>query len=168
MAAVLGTLRRLGLEELISPVGSKARDVAVTMPCAQVIASDSKLAIARGLRKETASSSLGEVPSLSSCDEDDCYEAMDWLFSRQEAIEDALARRHLEGGTLVAYDVSSAAFEGRTCPLGALGHPKDGVRGGSRSSTGCSAPKTGPGCDRGLLGQHRRPQDRRLPSEEDP
>ena len=27
------------------------------------------------------------------------------------------------------YDVSSAAFEGRTCPLGAVGHPKDGVRG---------------------------------------
>jgi transposase len=29
----------------------------------------------------------------------------------------------------VLYDVSSAAFEGRTCPLGAVGHPKDGVRG---------------------------------------
>jgi hypothetical protein len=29
----------------------------------------------------------------------------------------------------VLYDVSSAAFEGRTCPLGAIGHPKDGVRG---------------------------------------
>jgi hypothetical protein len=25
--------------------------------------------------------------------------------------------------------VSSAAFEGRTCPQGAVGHPKDGVRG---------------------------------------
>ena len=25
--------------------------------------------------------------------------------------------------------MSSAAFEGRTCPLGAIGHPKDGVRG---------------------------------------
>lgn len=101
----------------------------VAMICAQVIAPDSKLAIARGLRKETASSSLGEVLGLSGCDEDDCYEAMDWLRSRQEAIEDALARRHLEGGTLVLYDVSTAAFEGRTCPLGALGHPKDGVRG---------------------------------------
>ena len=44
-------------------------------------------------------------------------------------IEDALAARHLAGGTLVLYDVSSAAFEGRTCPLGAIGHPKDGVRG---------------------------------------
>ena len=30
---------------------------------------------------------------------------------------------------MVLYDVSSAAFEGRTCPLGAIGHPKDGVRG---------------------------------------
>ena len=55
--------------------------------------------------------------------------AMDWLAARQEKIQDALAARHLAGGTLVLYDVSSAAFEGRTCPLGAIGHPKDGVRG---------------------------------------
>ena len=54
---------------------------------------------------------------------------MDWLAARQDRIEDALAARHLAGGTLVLYDVSSAAFEGRTCPLGAIGHPKDGVRG---------------------------------------
>ena len=54
---------------------------------------------------------------------------MDYLQARQDAIQDALAARHLAGGTLVLYDVSSAAFEGRTCPLGAIGHPKDGVRG---------------------------------------
>ena len=54
---------------------------------------------------------------------------MDYLHGRQEEIQDALAARHLAGGTLVLYDVSSAAFEGRTCPLGAIGHPKDGVRG---------------------------------------
>src|ERR1035441_7325910 len=54
---------------------------------------------------------------------------MDWLAARQDCIKDALAARHLSGGTLVLYDVSSAAFEGRTCPLGAIGHPKDGVRG---------------------------------------
>ncbi len=129
VAAVLGTLRHLGLEEVISPERSRWRDLVVAMISAQVIAPDSKLAIARGLRAETASSSLGEVLGLTACDEDDCYEAMDWLRTRQEAIEDALARRHLSGGTLVLYDVSSAAFEGRTCPLGALGHPKDGVRG---------------------------------------
>ena len=129
VAAVAGTTRRLGLEELIDPVASRSRDLVVAMICAQVIDPTSKLAIARGLRAETASTSLGEVLGCSGCDEDDLYEAMDWLFSRQERVEDALAARHLAGGTLVLYDVSSAAFEERTCPLGALGHPKDGVRG---------------------------------------
>jgi hypothetical protein len=129
VAAVLGTLRQLGLAELIDPVPSRPRDLVVAMAVAQVTAPDSKLAIARGLRDQTASSSLGEVLGLGSCDEDDLYAAMDYLRARQERIEDALAARHLAGGTLVLYDVSSAAFEGRTCPLGAIGHPKDGVRG---------------------------------------
>src|SRR2546427_1414884 len=128
-AAVLGTLRQLGLEELIDPAPSRQRDLVTAMAAAQVIAPDSKLAIARGLRAETAASSLGEVLQVAGCDEDDLYAAMDWLAGRQEKIEDALAARHLAGGTLVLYDVSSAAFEGRTCPLGAIGHPKDGVRG---------------------------------------
>jgi len=63
------------------------------------------------------------------CDEDDLYAAMDYLHARQDKIEGALAARHLARGVLVLYDVSSAAFEGRTCPLGAIGHPKDGVHG---------------------------------------
>ena len=120
---------QLGLEELIDPVPSRQRDLVTAMAVAQVIAPDSKLAIARGLREETAASSLGEVLGLGGCDEDDLYAAMDWLAARQDTIQDALAARHLAGGTLVLYDVSSAAFEGRTCPLGAIGHPKDGVRG---------------------------------------
>ena len=129
VAAVLGTARQLGLEELIDPVPSRQRDLVTAMAVAQVIAPDSKLAIARGLREETAASSLGEVLRLGSCDEDDLYAAMDYLHGRQEEIQDALAARHLAGGTLVLYDVSSAASGGRTCPLGAIGHPKDGVRG---------------------------------------
>ena len=108
---------------------SRRRDLVTAMAVAQVIAPDSKLAIARGLREETAATSLGEVLALRSCDEDDLYAAMDYLHDRQDTIQDALAARHLAGGTLVLYDVSSAAFEGRTCPLGAIGHPKDGVRG---------------------------------------
>jgi hypothetical protein len=129
VAAVLGTARRLGLDELIDPVPSRHRDLVVAMAAAQVLAPDSKLAIARGLREETAATSLGEILGLGSCDEDDLYAAMDYLGARQDTIQDALAARHLAGGTLVLYDVSSAAFEGRTCPLGAIGHPKDGVRG---------------------------------------
>ena len=129
VAAVLGTVRQLGLEELIDAAPSRSRDLVTAMTVAQVIAPDSKLAIARGLRGQTAASSLGEILGAGSCDEDDLYEAMDYLQARQDKIQDALAARHLAGGTLVLYDVSSAAFEGRTCPLGAIGHPEDGVRG---------------------------------------
>jgi hypothetical protein len=129
VAAVLGTIRELGLAELIDPEPSRQRDLVTAMAVAQVTGPGSKLAIARGLQEATAASSLGAVLHLGGCDEDDLYGAMDWLAARQDRIEDALAARHLAGGTLVLYDVSSAAFEGRTCPLGAIGHPKDGVRG---------------------------------------
>ena len=129
VAAVLGTLRDLGLEELIDPAPSRHRDLVTAMTVAQVIAPGSKLAIARGLRDATAASSLGEILGAGGCDADDLHAAMDYLHARQDRIQDALAARHLAGGTLVLYDVSSAAFEVRTCPLGAIGHPKDGVRG---------------------------------------
>ena len=129
VAAVLGTVRQLGLEELIDPVASRRRDLVIAMLVAQVIEPGSKLAFARGLRAETATSSLGDVLGVSRCDEDDLYAAMDWLLKRQEPIEKVLAARHLVNGTLVLYDVSSAAFEGRCCPLGKIGHARDGVKG---------------------------------------
>jgi hypothetical protein len=129
VAAVLGTARRLGLEELIDAVPSRPRDLALALVVARVLAPASKLATARGLRSETASSSLGEVLGVAGADEDDLYDAMDWLGGRQSDIEDALAARHLGEGTLVLYDVSSAALEGTTCPLAALGYARDGVKG---------------------------------------
>lgn len=129
VAAVLGTLRSLGIEELIDPEPSRNRSLATAMIAARVIEPSSKLGTARGLRAATCSSSLGEVCSVDRCDEDDLYAAMDWLIERQEGIERGLARRHLQASTLVLYDVSSAAFEGKTCPLGAIGHARDGVKG---------------------------------------
>ena len=129
VAAVLGTAERCGLAELIDPAPSRRRDLVCAMVVAAVIAPDSKLATARGLRTQTATSSLGAVLGVAGCDEDDLYAAMDWALARQERVENALAARHLANGTLVLYDVSSAAFEGRTCPLGAIGHARDGVKG---------------------------------------
>src|ERR1700687_6220511 len=129
VAAVLGTAAWLEIAELIDPVRSRNRDLVLAMLAAQVIAPGSKLATARGLRSETATSSLGQVLGLGGADEDDLYAAMDWVLKRKDAIENRLAARHLTEGTLVLYDVSSAAFEGRTCPLGAIGHPRDGVKG---------------------------------------
>jgi len=129
VAAVLGTARRLGIDDLLDSAPSRHRDLVMAMLVAQVIAPSSKLATARGLRTETATSSLGQVLGVSACDEDDLYAAMDWALARKDTIENALAARHLVNGTLVLYDVSSAAFEGRTCPLGTIGHARDGVKG---------------------------------------
>jgi transposase len=44
-------------------------------------------------------------------------------------IEKALAKRHLAEGAMVLYDLTSTYFEGRHCPLGQLGHPRDGNKG---------------------------------------
>ncbi|MGH3542911.1 MAG: IS1634 family transposase [Mycobacterium sp.] len=129
VAAVLGSARRVGIEELIDSIPSRRRDLVVAMLIAAVIDPGSKLACARGLRTATATSSLGHVLGVSGCDEDDLYEAMDWVLERKEAIEKALAAQYLADSTLVLYDVSSAAFEGRTCPLGKIGHARDGVKG---------------------------------------
>ena len=49
------------------------------MLIAQVIGPGLKLATARGLRTETATSSLGPGLGVSGCDEDDLYAAMDWV-----------------------------------------------------------------------------------------
>ena len=59
VAAVLGTAEKLGMAELIDPAPSRNRDLVCAMLAAPVIAPGSKLAIARGLRTETATSSLG-------------------------------------------------------------------------------------------------------------
>src|SRR5271166_404180 len=89
----------------------------------------SKLATARGLDDETATCSLGQVLELGALDEQELYATLDWLEGQQQRIEQALARRHLQNGTLVLYDVTSTYFEGRTCPLAKSGYGRDGKRG---------------------------------------
>ena len=126
VAAVLGTLRKVGLERLLGAGRSRRRDLAVAMIVARILQPRSKLATARGLDPQSASDSLGEVLGLGSADADELYEAMDWLLKQQAKIERALAERHLRDGTLVLYDLTSTYFEGRTCPLAQFGFPHDG------------------------------------------
>src|SRR6266496_551613 len=126
VAATLGTLRRLDLDTILASRRSRQRDLCIAMIVARLLFPRSKLALARALDEQTASSSLAEVLGFSNVDEDDLYEAMDWLLARQGRIEIALAKRHLADGTLVLYDVSSTYFEGRRCPLARIGHSRDG------------------------------------------
>jgi len=125
VAAVLGSLRALGLDRIISTTPSRQLDLVCAMIVARIIQPSSKLATARGMGLDTASSSLGELLHLWRADEDDLYEAMDWLFARQSNIEAQLAGKHLANGSLVLYDLTSSYFEGRHCPLATFGHSRD-------------------------------------------
>jgi len=129
VAAVLGTLRKIGLDRLLGPAGNRCCDLVIAMIVARLIAPVSKLATAKALDPATAASSLGTVLDLGEVDEDELYTALDWLLERQPQIEAALAKRHLKNGTLVLYDVSSSYFEGRCCPLAQFGHNRDGKSG---------------------------------------
>jgi len=129
VAAVLGTARKIGLDRILGPDGNRCRDLVLAMIVGRIIDPVSKLAAARGLSPATASSSLGEELGLGGVDEDELYAALDWLRVRQPAIETQLARRHLQDGTLVLYDVSSSYMEGRCCPLAKRGYSRDGRKG---------------------------------------
>ena len=125
VAAVLGVLRELDLERLLSRERCRERDLAVAMICQLVIAPASKLSMTRRFHQTT----LAEELSLGEVTEPELLGAMDWLLDRQQRVENALARRHLSDGGFVLYDLSSSYVEGRCCPLAALGHNRDGKPG---------------------------------------
>jgi hypothetical protein len=129
VAAALGTARKIGLDRLLGPDGNRCRDLVLALLIGRILDPGSKLAAARTLSPDTASSSLGDALGLGQVADDELYAALDWLLARQPAIETALARRHLQNGTLVLYDVSSSYLEGRCCPLARRGYSRDGKKG---------------------------------------
>jgi hypothetical protein len=125
VAAVLGTLRRLGLERILGREQSRERDLAVALVCQRLLRPGSKLSATRQFGLTT----LGEELRAEGATEAELLAAMDWLLARQARIEAALARRELERGGFVLYDLSSSYLEGSKCPLGAFGYSRDGKRG---------------------------------------
>lgn len=130
VAAALGMLRRIALDRLMLSTAKDAAsrrhcDLVVAMIVDRLITPRSKLGFVRAVDAETATTSLGAVLRLGEVKEREAYEALDWLLDRQKRIENGLARRHLQGGVLVLYDVSSSYFEGRCCPLARHGYSRD-------------------------------------------
>ena len=123
--AVLRAMRRLDFASLLSSRPCREIDLVIGMVVARIVAPDTKLATTRWWQTWT----LAEDLNIGKADEDDLYAAMDWLLGRQDAIERKLAARHLQPGGLVLYDLSSSYFEGKCCPLAALGNNRDGKKG---------------------------------------
>jgi transposase len=130
VAAALAMIRKLALDRLIlstakDPASRRHCDLVIAMMVDRLITPRSKLGFVRAVDQESAISSLGAVLGLGKVKEREAYEALDWLLERQMRIENGLARRHLEDGVLVLYDVTSSYFEGRRCPLARYGHSRD-------------------------------------------
>ena len=123
--AVLRAMRGLDFASLLSSRPCREVDLVIGMVAARIVAPDTKLATTRWWQART----LAEDLNIGTADEDDLYAAMDWLLERQGAIERKLAARHLKPGGLVLYDLSSSYFEGKCCPLAALGNNRDGKKG---------------------------------------
>ena len=127
VAAVLGTLRDIGLDRLLGPAGNRCRDLVIAMIVARLIAPASKLATARMLDPLTAAFSPGEALGLGAVDEDEALmSALDWLGERQQAVEKALApqasaRRHA-GALRRVFELCGGAL----LRAGRVGHNRDG------------------------------------------
>jgi hypothetical protein len=139
VVAALGTARNLALDELLGD--GKEAVLVLAMIVSRIIAPASKLATARGLNPESASSSLAHLLDLERVGEDELYGALDWLLGQQKRIEDALASRHLKDGSMVLYDVTSTYFEGNACELAQMGYSRDQKKGKPQIVIGllCSA-----------------------------
>jgi Transposase DDE domain len=129
--AVLGTLQSLGLEAILASRPSRQRSLVIAMIVARVLQPASKLATARALQDETATTSLGLELGLGGerIGEHELYGALDWLLQWQSRIENKLARKHLSEGTLILYDVTSSYYTGHRSGLVQFGYDRDGKRG---------------------------------------
>ena len=128
VAALLGLGRQLGLPRLLHRKRSRHRDLALAAIVARVLDPASKLATARNLSPQTATTSLGPLLGLGPVHGNEMLAMLDWLVRRQVWIEKSLADAP-EGRTLLLYDLSSSYLEGRCCPLAAFGHSRDGKKG---------------------------------------
>jgi len=137
--AVLKTVKKIGLDKLISAKRCKERDIIVAVIVARICKPDSKLAMTRWWDDTT----LPELLDLDGVDEDHIYKAMDWLLKRQKRIEKKLAKRHLNEGDMVLYDLTSSYFEGVTCPLARRGKSRDRKRNTLQVNYGLVSTKEG-------------------------
>ena len=125
VAAVLGTMRNIGLDQFIAARPCRERSLVMAMIADRIISPGSKLSCSTGMHPETAQNTLAQELQLGEVDVHELYDAMDWLLERQTRIENKLAKTHLKDGTLVLFDVSSSFYTGKKSNLITHGYSRD-------------------------------------------
>lgn len=123
--AILSTMRRIGLDDMIASKPCHERSIVMGLIAERLLHGSSKLAATRQWHATTLAEELG----LAEVGVNDVYAAMDWLVAGQERIEKKLAGRHLAEESALYYDLSSSYYEGQHCPLAQHGYSRDGKRG---------------------------------------
>ena len=126
-AALLALAREIGLDTAIysRPSEPWVKDC-LAMIVGRAVYAGSKLALSQRWRDTVLWELCGVVGPVDV--NTHCYAAMDRLLERQQGIQRTLARRHLQGSTLVLYDITSSYFEG-TCDareIVTFGYSRDG------------------------------------------
>lgn len=123
--AIMAMIRKLGLDDIIASKPCRERNLVLAMIAERLLYPCSKLATTRVWHMTT----LAQELQVHDADEDELYDALDWLLERQERIENKLASRHLAEGCQIFYDVSSSYYEGKVCVLARRGYCRDGKQG---------------------------------------
>src|SRR6185437_12836904 len=139
VAAALGTARKIGLDRVLGPDGDRCRDLVLALLVSRILDPASKLATARALSPDTATSSLGEMLRLGAVGEDELYIALDWLLERQPAIETALAKRHLNRARWCCMTSRRATWRGVAARSPSVAIAEIARRARCRSPTVCYA-----------------------------
>lgn len=143
VAAILGTIRNIGLDKLLYSRDIPQRAQALAMLVSRLISPGSKLAAYRGLSSDAPTSTLAKALGIKDLEHKDLYKALDWLVGRQPAIEKKLAQTHLHDGSMVLYDLTSLWMEGQKCPLSKRGYSRDGRKGTLQITVGLLCTKDG-------------------------
>ena len=117
--------RQIGIHKALGP--SRDGKLALWQVIARVINQGSRLSAVRLAGSHSACDILG----MDVFNEDDLYENLDWLSSKQKIIEDRLFKNTYldKKPELFLYDVTSSYLEGTCNELGAFGYNRDGKKG---------------------------------------
>ena len=109
--AIVSLIKQLGLHtDIFSRPAEEWVQSAIAMITGRLVYAGSKLSLSHC----SSYSALWEICGINGDVNVDvhCYNAMDRLFERQEAIQKKLAEKHLREGSLILYDLTSSYMEG--------------------------------------------------------
>ena len=137
LAGLHALARELGI---VTAVGEASREekLALFLVYARLADQGSRLSAAR----YSEDHAVREILEIGSFNEDDLYEALDFLAAEQERIEREL-HPAAKPGTLFLYDVTSVYFEGQKNELAEFGYNRDGKRGKKQMVAGLLTDQSG-------------------------